>query len=265
MASLRARNVPELLRAVLTADASRPRITWYGPDGERVELSARTLDNWVAKTANLLVEEFDAGPGTTVGVLLPAHWRTLTWLLATWMTGACAVVPEGTGARWSGPLTDVVVAADPAAAVAAGADPRALVGVALPALATGFGPGLPAGAVDGAAEVRLRADVFLPPVEPVPGDPAFRVASAEPVAHADLLPSAAAAARAAHLPPRARLLSAAGPERAVEELLAPLLVNGSVVLHVAGLAAGDVARIADQEQVTRWAPGAGGGSVGPAG
>ena len=34
--------------------------------GERTELSATTLANWVAKTANLLQEEFDVGPGSTV-------------------------------------------------------------------------------------------------------------------------------------------------------------------------------------------------------
>ena len=48
-----------------------------------VELSARTLDNWVAKSANLLVEEYDAGPGSRVAVRLPPHWRTVTWLLVS--------------------------------------------------------------------------------------------------------------------------------------------------------------------------------------
>ncbi|MGZ4602340.1 MAG: TIGR03089 family protein [Kineosporiaceae bacterium] len=244
------RTVAELLRTLLVADPGRPRVTWYGTDGERVELSARTLDNWVAKTANLLVEEFDAGPGSVVDVRLPAHWRTVTWLLATWMTGACAAVPSTPAAAATVSRPDVVVTADPAIAVAAGARPDTLVAVALPALATSFGPGLPAGAVDGAAEVRLRGDVFVPLVEPASGDPALAIAGRHPVAHADLLPAAAEAARAARLPPRARLLSSAGPDRAVQELLAPLLVDGSVVLHVPGLDAGEVARIADQEHVT---------------
>ena len=53
-----------LLFALQRADASRPRITCYddtdGPSrGERIELSARVLSNWVAKAANALQEEFD--------------------------------------------------------------------------------------------------------------------------------------------------------------------------------------------------------------
>src|SRR3954470_6954969 len=80
-------------RAMVAADPGRPRVTWYGSDGERVELSARTLENWVAKTANLLVEDFDAGPGSRICLRLPAHWRAVPWLLAVWSDGACALVP----------------------------------------------------------------------------------------------------------------------------------------------------------------------------
>ncbi len=82
---------------MLTADPSRPRVTFYddspGPTrGERIELSAKVLANWVAKAANLLQEELDAGPGTTVRIDLPAqHWRTVYWALATWAVGGCVV------------------------------------------------------------------------------------------------------------------------------------------------------------------------------
>src|SRR3954451_23158670 len=111
--------VHELLRAFLVADPGRPRVTWYGVDGDRVELSGRTLENWVAKTANLLVEEFDAGPGSRICLWLPAHWRTVTWLLAVWSVGACAVVPApGGSAQPADAEPHVVVTADPAAAVA---------------------------------------------------------------------------------------------------------------------------------------------------
>ena len=60
----------DVLRRV-TADPGRPRLTWYGAGGERIELSGAVLANWVAKTTNLLVEEFDAGPGTRVVLDLP--------------------------------------------------------------------------------------------------------------------------------------------------------------------------------------------------
>jgi uncharacterized protein (TIGR03089 family) len=186
-----------------------------------------------------------------VDVRLPVHWRSVTWLLATWVTGACATVREDAAAPVADPRPDVVVTADPAAAVSAGADPAALVAVALPALATAFGPGLPTGAWDGAAEVRLRGDVFVPPVAPGPADPALAVGAGAPVTHADLLRAAVEAARAARLPPRARLLSSAGPGRAIEELLAPLVVDGSVVLLLPGRNAEEIARIAAQEHAVR--------------
>ena len=251
MSGFPVRTVPDLLRALLAADQARPRLTWYGVDGERVELSARTLDNWVAKTANLLVDEFDAGPGTRVALRLPPHWRTVTWLLAAWVVGGCALVPEGAADPPSDPAPDVAVTTDPAAAVAAGLDPAALVAVALPALATTFGPGLPAGTLDGAIEVRRHGDVFVPLVAPAPGDPALVVAAAAPIPHAQLVASAADAAKAAALPRGVRLLSCAGADGAVEELLAPLLLDGSVVLHTPGLDADVLARIAAQEHVTR--------------
>ncbi len=245
------RTVPALLRQLLAADPGRPRLTWYGPGGERVELSARTLDNWVAKSANLLVEEFDAGPGSRVGVRLPPHWRTATWLLATWSTGACVVAdPAGAAGLLPDPTPDVVVTWDPAAAVAAGVEAATIVAVALPALATGFGPSLPAGALDGAAEVRTRGDVFVPLVAPARGDEALAVAGGPVLGHDELLATAAEAARAGGLGARPRLLTTGGPDAAVEALLAPLLLDGSVVLHAPGLDPAEVERIAAQEQVT---------------
>jgi uncharacterized protein (TIGR03089 family) len=242
--------VPDLLRALLAADPGRPRVTWYGVDGERVELSGRTLENWVAKTANLLVEEFDAGPGTRVAVRLPAHWRTVTWVLATWAVGGCVVVPQGQAAPVPGPAPDVVVTADPPATVAAGTDPSTVVAVALPALATSFGPGLPGGALDGAAEVRLRGDVFVPLVAPAGGDEALLVAGGPAVDHAGLLRAASDAARDAGWPQRVRLLTDAGPARALDRVLAPLVLDGSLVLHPPGLDADRLERIAAQEQTT---------------
>src|SRR5690242_12812913 len=77
---------------LISMDPGRPRVTWYGPDHERVEFSAKTLNNWVSKTANLLVDELDAGPGSRIGIALPGHWRTVVWLLAGWSVGAHTVV-----------------------------------------------------------------------------------------------------------------------------------------------------------------------------
>src|SRR3954467_5186172 len=89
-----------LLATARDRDPARPLVTFYDDStGERVELSATTLDNWVAKTANLLQEEFDVGPGSTVAVALPVHWQTAAVLLGVWSCGAAvldtAVEDEG--------------------------------------------------------------------------------------------------------------------------------------------------------------------------
>jgi uncharacterized protein (TIGR03089 family) len=92
-----ARSPGRLLRAGDEASNDRPLLTWYhGALGQRVELSARTFGNWVAKTANLLVEELGLGPGDRVGLLLPSHWQAPVALAACWRAGA-SVVPAGPG------------------------------------------------------------------------------------------------------------------------------------------------------------------------
>jgi len=241
-------DVPALLRRLLTADPGRPRVTWYGPDGERVELSAKVLDNWVAKTANLLVDEADAGPGSRVVLALPPHWRTVTWLLATWSTGACAVVAGPGGGL---PAGDIVVGTDADALAAAEATGSTAVAVALPALALGYGPGLPPGVLDAAPAVRSHGDVFVPFVRPVSQDPAFD-APGGVLAHGELLAAAGRAARAAGLPDGVRLLTDGDPRRAVTDLLAPLLRGGSVLLHhdLPSLPPEALARLRTQESVT---------------
>ena len=165
--------MPATIRDVLhtlTADPGRPRLTWYGPDGERIELSGAVLVNWVSKTTNLLVEEFDAEPGTLVALDLPPHWRTLVWALATWQSGAELRVVDGP-ATVGGSPADVVVTAAPDQWL--GPDGRRpahgdLVAVSLPALARRFDGELPAGAVDAASAVMTYADVvgFVTPTDP---------------------------------------------------------------------------------------------------
>src|SRR3954464_16079887 len=100
-----------LLANVRTRNPSGPLLTHYDDaTDERVELSATTLDNWVAKTANLLQDEFDVGPGSTVAVALPVHWQTAAVLLAVWSCGATVL---DTAAEDEGGLAgaDLVVAA----------------------------------------------------------------------------------------------------------------------------------------------------------
>src|SRR4051812_50149988 len=118
------RTPSSVLADLLRADATRPRVTFYddepGPTrGERIELSARVLANWVAKAGNALQEEYDAAPGTVVRLDLPAlHWRTAYWALAVWSVGAAVSLVEGDA--------DLTVTDDPqAGAPRGGGDPAA--------------------------------------------------------------------------------------------------------------------------------------------
>jgi hypothetical protein len=70
-------------------DPAQPLLTLY--DGAaRVELSGATTANWVAKSANLLVDGY-GGP-EQVGLLLPLHWQSVALLLAGVTAGARVVV-----------------------------------------------------------------------------------------------------------------------------------------------------------------------------
>lgn len=209
------------LLANLTREPGRPRLTWYGPDGERVELSGAVLENWVNKTANLLVEEFDAGPGTRVLLDLPPHWRTVVWALAVWRVGACVVLRPAADDD-----LDVVVTTDPHAHP--GADE--LVVVSLPALARRYDGELPAGAIDAAAAVMTYGDAigWAPAVD---GGAVAVVDAADAVTHAALVD---AARSAASWPARSRALIPAratgGPADGLLPVLGVLADDGSVVL-----------------------------------
>ncbi len=161
----------DLLGSLVASDAARPRLTFYddaeGPTrGERIELSGRVLANWVAKAANLLQDDLDGAPATTVGLDLPAHWRAVYWALAAWSVGATVVV--GPGAR----RADVVVTTDPAVAGGIAEEAGLAVLVTLPMLARQH-PDTPGGVVDEARDLAGYGDVFSPWEEPDDDTPAL--------------------------------------------------------------------------------------------
>lgn len=131
----------------LLNEPGKPRLTWYGGDYERIELSGAVLGNWVNKTTNLLVEEFDAEPTSTIELDLPPHWRFITWALATLRTGATLSLQHGSSA-------DLVVTATPETHVGA----NELVVVTLGALARKYPGTLPPGAIDAASAVMTYSD-----------------------------------------------------------------------------------------------------------
>jgi len=223
------------LLARLVAGGGAPRLTWYADGGERIELSGAVLGNWVTKTANLLVEEFDAGPESTVTIDLPAHWRGITWALAAWRVGACVDVRPGAEPG------DVVVTTEPERWAGRGSD---VVAVSLAPLARSFGAPLPPGVVDAAASVMTYGDVlgYVPPTDP---DAPALVHDGGTVAHAALL-AWALAGPAGPLDAGARtLVVARDPAAFLRDATATWARDGSVVAvtpDVAGLATSDPER-----------------------
>ncbi|MFI2705182.1 TIGR03089 family protein [Cellulosimicrobium composti] len=219
-------DVSDLLR-LLVRDPGRPRLTWYGDDGERVELSGAVVENWVNKTTNLLVEEFDASPGTRILLDLPAHWRTTVWALAAWRVGATVVLAgDDDTAEPAATRPDVVVTTRPGRWSGTRAD---LVAVALPALARRFDADLPAGAVDAASAVMTYGDQVGWAPDPDPTATAVEGPDGYAVGHADLVAQAPAPAGAA--PGSRVLLRGTGAVADVlRALVAVLADDGSVVL-----------------------------------
>ncbi|GAA4540355.1 TIGR03089 family protein [Pseudonocardia xishanensis] len=209
-----------LLTPILRAAPARPLVTFYDDaTGERIELSAVTTANWVAKTANLLRDECDVEPGGRVAVLLPAHWQTASVLLAAWSCGA-EVVAEPAEADWvfcDRDRVDLALAAEPADGVVA---------LSLDAFGRGI-DGLPQGVIDFATEVRLHGDEFVP-WEPVP-DTAAALAG---TTVAEILARATARAADLGLTADSRVLSTkdwVGTPGLVDGLLAVLAAGASLV------------------------------------
>lgn len=96
----------ELLALQFRRDPARPLLTFYDDaTGERVELSVATTANWVAKTANFLIDEHGVDPGDLIGVTLPLHWQTAVVLLAAWEVGASIGFAESGVVTFVGPGT----------------------------------------------------------------------------------------------------------------------------------------------------------------
>lgn len=149
-----------LLDPLMKRDPMGPRITYYDDaTGERIELSAVTLANWAAKTANLLRDELGAGPGSRVAVLLPAHWQTAAVVFGIWWIGAEVVF--GGDAEVALCTVDRLDEADAAAGLGE---------IAVLSLDPFGKPvaDLPVGLTDYATAVRVHGDQIVPERSPGP-------------------------------------------------------------------------------------------------
>lgn len=246
---MRAMTTPaDLLRAAARSDPGRPFVTFYDDaTGERVELSYTTFDNWVAKTANMIVEDLAARPGERFAMLLPSHWQTAVWYVACWTAGVVAVPgadpasvdhvvtdPDGLDAAASCPGEKVLVPMRPFG------KPAALV---------------PPGVFDYAAEVPAYGDVFAPFAVVTGAMPALE-RNGVVATGADVVAAAQAAAQDWGLGPSDRLLVDADLGTAgglLAGLLAPMAAGASVVL-CRNLDDSHRERRASTERVTRQLP-----------
>ncbi|ASW53714.1 TIGR03089 family protein [Plantactinospora sp. KBS50] len=224
-------NPARILTAAIAADPTRPLLTWYDDaTGDRTELSGATLANWVAKTANLLVDDAGLAPGDRAGVLLPPHWQTAAVLLGCWSAGVSVSTdaPEP---------VDVLFAAADRLGEAADWPAGDRYALALAPLAAPLAQ-LPPGYADYVLEVRGQGDAFNPP--PGVGTP-----------DGQLVTRATAHAAALGLTAGDRVLvDAHRHPDPVDWLLAPLAAGASIVLCAALDPARRDARIAT-ERVTR--------------
>jgi uncharacterized protein (TIGR03089 family) len=240
------------LDRLAAADGGRPVLTQYaGVPPTRVELSRVTTAGWVAKTANLLLDEVGLAAGDQAALLLPLHWQTVVCLLACWRVGVItSVLPQG--AVPDG-VSAVFAAADRLAGVSTDVPGAELVGLSLHPLGAPLGPGAPAGVLDYAALVPGCADA--PPPLVGPDLPVHRLAAGRVASGAELAERGAAWASDRRLAAGDRLLTVldlSAPDGLEAAVLAPLAVGAGVVLTGTGAEA-PLAGWAAQEGVTATA------------
>lgn len=214
--------IPRALAQAVRRDPTTPLLTYYDDaTGDRTELSGATLDNWVSKTANLLLDGVGLAPGDTVAVLMPPHWQTAAIVLGVSAAGLAADLGDRPG-----PVDALFTTPDQVTAAAGKATgdryATGLLPLAMPLR------DLPAGYQDYVLEVRNYGDHFGG--APVAPDDA---ALAAPVPLSHLAVVRTATERAAELGMTAGdrvLIDARAYPDPIDWLFAPLVAGASIVL-----------------------------------
>ena len=220
----------QIVRATAQTDPGRPRLTWYDQDsGERVELSATSLNNWVDKTAHFLSGELGIGPGSRVSLSLPRHWLAAVCWLAADLVGAQSVLGPD-------PTADLaVIGPDELSHLPANDE---VVAISLRPMGAAFNEPLPPPVRDFTLEVRTQPDQY--PATGA-GDAALGQRATAQAAAWDLRASDRVAS-AGPLESDADLLDA---------LVTPLAADGSV-LWVRNPRPAELVTLMDAEGVTAW-------------
>ena len=148
-------------------DSASPLLTYRDlATGERMELSAASLGNAIAKTAGMLRDELDAEPGAIIGVHLPLHWQRVVWL------GACAATSTVFAPEADPGDCDVLVVDRGRLGLAGSA--REAVLISLAPFGLPDGEGVPPGVTDAAVAMRGHPDSFVPWDPPSESTPLLR-------------------------------------------------------------------------------------------
>lgn len=231
----------ELLKELLAADPSVPRLTCYDETtGGRTDLSAITLDNWASKIANMLHDEFDLDPGDSAWIDLPPIWQAACIVVGAERAGIelsdedplVVFTSVGKLSEWEEKFPDAYLAA-----VTDDVFGRGVVET---------GGEIPPGVVDFGPEVRLHPDAYIG-MGPEAGQVLLDGATPE-----ELTAQAKDAAGAAGLDDGARVISggwSGGPsaDEWIRSVLAAWSVGGAAVI-VRGGDDERMARIAEIEK-----------------
>lgn len=217
------------LKHLVQRDGSRPLVTFLD-EQQRVELSGTTLQNWVAKLANLLTDELGLSAGDPIGLALPRHWLAAAWLLAVDATGGEVRLLQA-GQPWpdeGADLAALVVGPDDVERAAASSVSPVLA-CSLSSMGQPFTDPLPPSVHDVGIVALTSADFFAGP----PPDPDADYLSEGTVTLSRTAAMAQARAFAQHQgwTDGERIL-ALGPldlDAVVASLLAPMTVRGSAV------------------------------------
>jgi uncharacterized protein (TIGR03089 family) len=231
---------PEALFAsIMASSPAQPLITYYDEKtGERSELSARSLANWVAKTHYLLIDELGLGVGDSAYVALPPHWISLPVLLGCWSAGLDVhSSPAGAAVAFVSPETLSTAAGIPD-----------VYAIAPESAAVGFRLTPPAGSDDYVAAVRPQPDAWAG-VHRAAGDDDPGL---DGTARGEVVAAALARAGQLGISAGGRVLTGrdwTGPADWIDTVLAPLSQGASLVY----VRHGDdtiLARRRDQERAT---------------
>ena len=226
-------------------DPASPLLTYRDlATGERMEFSAASLANAVAKTAGMLRDELDADPGSVVGVHLPFQWQRVVWL------GACAATSMVFAPGAAAAECDVLVVDRARLDLIGSAREDVLVSLApcgLPERAD-----MPPAVTDAAVAMRGHPDVFVAWESPTESTPLLREPDRS-LSHGDVMDLADAELSRRGLGEGERF-ALVDPDRQTDLLaLAGPLARGGAAILLARPESGDVAATLREEGVTTGA------------